>query len=174
MITLKEGKILDQWSTLMEQCQGHAEGLLQAVESNLKRHEAPGVTWKRESVAPGWLKGLFGKRRDYLLLTHERFDDYLMCVGARDYGTNLDVSWYLTGSTKSVLVRALAQVPGVGVAAGMYGLLHSLDVFDQQDLTAYVTVGHHSVLDAVEELMRKSNLDVARLERKSRGMFAIS
>jgi hypothetical protein len=35
-----------------------------------------------------------GKRRDYLLLTHEHFDDYLMCVGARDYGTNFDVSWF--------------------------------------------------------------------------------
>lgn len=174
MITLKEGKIIDQWSTLMQQCQGQGEGLLQAVEKNLEKHQAPGVSWKRESVAPGLLKGLFGKRRDYLLLTHERFEDYLMCVGARDYGTNLDVSWYLTGSTKSVLVRTLAQVPGVGVAAGMYAALQSLDVFDQQDLTAYVTVGHHSVLQAVEELMQKQKLDLTRLDRKSRGAFGVS
>ena len=174
MITLKEGKIIDQWSTLIEQCQGHGEGLLQSVEANLRSSEAPGVSWKRESVAPGWLKGLLGKRRDYLLLTHERFDDYLMCVGARDYGTALDVSWYLTGSTKSALVKALAQVPGVGVAAGMYAALQSLDVFDQQDLTAYVTIGHHAVIKAVEELMRQRNLDLARLERKSRGMFGVS
>lgn len=172
MVTLKEGKIIDQWSTLMEQCQGEGEGLLQITEANLGRYEAPGVNWKRETVAPGWLKGLFGKRRDYLLLTHERFDDYLMCVGARDYGTNLDVSWYLTGSTKSALVRALAGVPGVGAAVGIYAATQSLDVFDQQDLNAYVTVGHHAVLKAVEELMQKRNLDLARLERKSRGGIA--
>jgi hypothetical protein len=110
-----------------------------------------------------------GKRRDYLLLTHERFDDYLMCVGARDYGTNLDVSWYLTGSTKSAIVKTLTNVPGVGVAAGLFAGSQSLDVFDQQDLTAYVTVGHHAVLRATEELMTKRNLDLARLERKSRG-----
>jgi hypothetical protein len=172
MITLKEGKIIDQWSTLIEQCQGEGEGLLQGVEGHLKRHEAPGVSWKRESVAPGWLKGLMGKRRDFLLLTHERFDDYLMCVGARDYGTNLDVSWYLTGSTKSAIVRALANVPGVGVAAGLYAGTQSLDIFDQQDLSAYVTVGHHAVLRAVEELMERKKLDLARLERKSRGGIA--
>lgn len=174
MITLKEGKIIDQWSTLIEQCQGHGEALLQAVEKNLARHQPPGVSWNRESVAPGWLKGLFGKRRDYLLLTHERFADYLMCVGARDYGTNLDVSWYLTASTASALIKGLAGIPGVGIAAGMFAGLQALDVFDQQDLMAYVTVGHHSVLQAVQELMQKQNLDLARLERKSRGMFGVS
>jgi hypothetical protein len=170
MITLKEGKILEKWSTLMEKCKGYAEGLLQAVEKNLEGHQAPGVTWKRESVAPGWLKGLFGKRRDYLLVTHERFDDYLMCVGARDYGTNLDVYWYLIGSGKSPLVRAITQISGSPLLAAF----RELDVFDQQDLTAYVTVGHHSVLDSVEELMRQRNLDVGRLDRKSRGMLGIS
>jgi hypothetical protein len=174
VVTLKEGKIIDQWSALLEQCQGHGEGVLQAVEGNLKAAEAPGVSWRRESVSPGWLKGLFGKRRDFLLVTHGRFDDYLMCVGARDYGTSLDVSWYLTGSTKSALVRAVAEVPGVGVAAGIYAGLKSLDVFDQQDLTAYVTVGHRSVRTAVEQLMVERKLDLARLERKSRGMFGVS
>jgi hypothetical protein len=174
MITLKEGKILDQWSTLMEQCQGQGEGLLKAVETNLEKNQAPGVSWKRESVAPGWLKGLFGKRRDYLLMSNERFDDYLMCISARDYGMNLDVNWYLLGSTKSGLVRALAQVPGVGVAAGMYAALQSLDVFDQQDLSSYVAVGHRSVLKAVDELGRQRNLDLSRMDRKSRGVFAVS
>jgi hypothetical protein len=97
-----------------------------------------------------------------------------MWVGARDYGTSLDVSWYLTGSTKSALVRAVAEVPGVGVAAGIYAGLKSLDIFDQQDLTAYVTVGHRSVRTAVEQLMVERKLDLARLERKSRGMFGVS
>ena len=34
---------------------------------------------------------------------------------------------------------------------------------------AYVTVGHHAVLKAVEHLMQTKKLDLARLERKSRG-----
>ncbi len=169
MITLTEGKIIDQWSTMIAQCHGHSEALLQGVEANLKASEAPpGVNWKRESVAPGWLKGLFGKRRDFLLVSNERFDDYLMCIGARDYGTALDVSWYLTGSAKSAVVKALSQAGG-----GLFIAL-PLDVFDPQDLAAYVTVGHHAMLKAVEDLMRERKLDLARLERNSRGMFAVA
>ncbi len=170
MITLKEGKILDQWSTLMEQCQGNGEGLLQTVEKNLEQNQAPGVSWKRESVAPGWLKGLFGKRRDYLLMSNERFDDYLMCISARDYGMNLDVNWYLIGSGKSPLVKAISQLSGAPLLAA----LKELDVFDQQDLSSYVTVGHRSVLKAVDELGRQRNLDLSRMDRKSRGVFAVS
>ena len=157
MLTLKEGRIIDQWSTLMEECQGEGEGLLQMVESNLDRAKAPGVNWKRESVSPGWLKGLMGKRRDFLLVSNERFVTLLMAVSARDYGTSLDVAWYLTGASSA----------GAEYVAG-------LDVFDQQDFSAYVTVVHRAVLRAVEELMQKRNIDIARLDRKSRGAFAVS
>ena len=66
------------------------------------------------------------------------------------------------------------MIPGVGVLLRLFGHLRELDVFDQQDVTAYLTVGHHAVLKAVEKLMQKRNLDLARLERKSRGMFGVS
>lgn len=155
MITLKEGKIIDQWSTLIEQCQGHGEGLLQVVEANLKAYEAPDVNWKRESVAPGWIKGLFGKRRVYLLLTHERVHDYLMCIRARHYGTNLDVSWYLTGSTKSVLVRALSQVPGVRGCGRHVRRLPIDRCLRPAGPQCLRYSRHHSVLKAVEELMQQ-------------------
>lgn len=170
MITLKEGKILDQWSALLEDCQGNGEGLLQGVEGNLQKSQAPGITWKRESVAPGWLKGLFGKRRDYLLLTHERFDDYLMCVGARDYGIYLDIYWYLLGSGKSPLVKAITQLSGSPLVAAF----RELDVFDQQDLSSYVTVGHRSVLKAVDALGEQRKVDLARIDRRSRGVLGVS
>src|SRR5712691_5831024 len=76
MVTLKDGKIIDNWATLLEQCQGEEEGLLRGVEQALDEFQAPGVHRTRETVAPGWLKGLFGKKRDFLIVTHERFDDY--------------------------------------------------------------------------------------------------
>jgi hypothetical protein len=174
MVTLKEGKIIDQWSTLIEQCHGEAEGFFRMVEEQLGGYQPPGVKWARESVAPGFWKGLTGKRRDFVLVRSERFDDYLMCIGGRDYGTTLDVSWYVLESTKGIIRRLLIWIPGMWLVLRASGQLKNLDVFDQQDLSAYVTVGHHSVLKAVEEIMRKRNLDVSRLERKSRGMFAIS
>jgi hypothetical protein len=41
MITLKGSRIVDQWSTLMDSCQGEAEGMLQAIEANPQKHNAP-------------------------------------------------------------------------------------------------------------------------------------
>jgi hypothetical protein len=177
MVTLKEGKILDHWATMLEQCHGHDEELLRKVEKHLEAFQAPGVSWKRESVSPGWLKGLRGKRRDFLLLTHAQFGDYLMCVGARDYGTTLDVSWHLLASGKRAVMAALATSSSAGaIAAGVWAKLtrRALDVFDQQDLTAYVTIGHRAVLHAVDDLMGEQHLDASRLERKSRGVFGVS
>ena len=52
MVTLKDGKIIDNWATLLEQCQGEEEGLLRSVEGMLGGFHAPGVGWNRETVAP--------------------------------------------------------------------------------------------------------------------------
>ncbi len=169
MVTLKDGKILDNWATMLMNCQGEEEGFFRAVEANLEALQAPGVSWKREAVAPGFLKGLFGKRRDFLLVSHERFDDFTFFVGARDYGTSLDVSWYLAASQKNALVKlvssAASYIPGSAI--------FNLDVFDQQDLTAYVTIGHRAVRKAVEDLIQKKHLDMA-IDWKSKGMLAVS
>lgn len=169
MVTLKDGKIIDSWATLLEQCQGEEEGLLRAVKDHLDTFQAPGVSANRDTVAPGWLKGLFGKKREFLIVTHERFDDYTFFVSARDYGTCLDVSWYLAGSTKNTLVKLATQA--VGYIPG--SALFNLDVFDQQDLRAYVTVGHRAVRKAIEVLIEQRNLKT-EIDWKSRGMLGVS
>lgn len=173
MVTLKEGKILDQWATLLEQCQGEEEGVFRLVEAALTGYEAPGVTWKRESVATGFWKALKGKRRDFILVRNERFDDYLMAIGARDYGTSLDISWYMLVSAGGLIKRLLSMIPFMGLFLRMIGQVKNLDVFDQQDLRAWVTVGHHSVKKAVEELIEKRKIEV-QIDWKSRGMLGVA
>lgn len=170
MVTLKEAKILDHWATVLEQCNGEEEGLLRGVEARLEGFQAPGVSWKRETVSPGWLKGLMGKKRDFLIVSHERFDDYTFFVGARDYGSALDVSWYLAASQKNALVKVALQ------AAASYipgAALFNLDVFDQQDLLAYVTIGHRSVRRAIEDLLARRKLELV-IDWKSKGMLGVS
>ena len=44
MITLKDGKIIDQWSTLIEQCQGEGEGLLRGGRRTSKSTRLRGCT----------------------------------------------------------------------------------------------------------------------------------
>ncbi|MEW6675409.1 MAG: hypothetical protein AB1348_05320, partial [Nitrospirota bacterium] len=53
-------------------------------------------------------------------------------------------------------------------------LIIRLDLFDQQDLTAYVTNAHHCLIEAVEKLMLNIGQDPSRIDRKSRGFLGIS
>lgn len=53
MITLKDGKIIDQCSSLPVQGQGDGGGLLQGVGANLEKHPVSRVICKRQWVAPG-------------------------------------------------------------------------------------------------------------------------
>lgn len=168
MVTLKEAKILEQWAVVLERCQGEEEALLRSIEDNLKSFETPGMTWSRETVSPGWLKGLFGKKRDFLIVTHERFDDYTFYVYARDYGTLLDVSWFLAGSTKNPIVKAVENAAGYIPGSAIF----RLDVFDQQDLRAYAMVGKLAVQKAVEELRARKKLE-AEIDWKSKGVLGL-
>ena len=168
-VTLKDEKIIDSWSILIEDAQGREEEIYQATLKRIEENNPPGVRVDKVEVRPGWLKGVFGKKREYLMVGNERLRDFKMYVGARDYGNNLDVCWYLTcepGFFKKRISKALTESDKA--------LSYILDLFDQQDLRAYATVVHHCVLDAVEILMTKMGQDTSKIERKSRGFLGIS
>jgi hypothetical protein len=52
--------------------------------------------------------------------------------------------------------------------------LRELDLFDQQDLRAYATIVHRSVLKSVDKLMLDLKQDPSKMERRSRGFLGIS
>src|SRR5262245_16721910 len=138
MLSLKDGQVVRQWSVLLPNCQGEAPGLLAAIEENLAGQAVPGLTWKQESASTGFFKALAGKRRDLLVVRNEKFSEWLVCVGAQDYGRYLNVVWYLTTSPKFLnRVRS--------AAAGDI-LVDGLDVFDQQDVEAFIGVTRISVV----------------------------
>ena len=91
-ITLKDEKIIDRWSMIVENGQGQAEQVYQDTENLIKESKAPEVRVERTRVRPSWLKGLLGNERNYMLVTTEALGDYRMFIGARDYGDNLDIS----------------------------------------------------------------------------------
>ena len=180
MRTVFRGEVLDQWSNLLEGCQGSSEQVLQAVERNLHEAQAPGVTWKREAVAPNWLKGFGGGRRDFLSITSPNFSKHLMLVNAGDFGNNLNVAWYLAvrppmsllaGCSILAISPFLLFTPLLVLAVIGYRHAHPPDLFQQQDLQAFVTVGHSAVLKAVEKLMNDKEIDLARLQRQSQKGF---
>jgi len=170
-VTLKDEKIIDRWSIIVEEGQGKAEQIYQDTESYIKGSKAPGIEIEKVKVRPSWLKGFFGVERNYVMVANEGLGDYRMFIGVRDYGNNLDVSWYLTcepGFFKKKLSEVLTR------GASDKALSFNLDLFQQQDLNAYATVVHHCLIKAVEKIMAGLGQDTSKIDRKSRGFLGIS
>lgn len=162
---LRREEVIDNWSILIENGQGKAENIFTDTEGFIEKSKAPNLEMKRKKLAPSVLKGIFGQKRDFLVVTelgNPRLEPFKIFLNARNYGNNLDVSWYLT--YKPGLLRRLR--PSV--------LLGGLDLFDQQDLRAYATNAHHCLLKAVEKLMVELQQDPSKIDRKSRGFLGIS
>lgn len=169
-MSLKDAKIMDQWSVMLPGCQGEGPGLIQVVQQKLSSYECQDITWKEESASTGLMKSLMGKRRDVLVVRNEKFSEWMVCMGAQDYGRFLNVVWYLTASPS---VMSKFRGGGVvGLATGGGFVLPDLDVFDQQDVSAYVAVTRMAVRAAAEELAEKRQLDIDRLERQAHGLRA--
>jgi hypothetical protein len=132
------------------------------------------VAIERKELAPTLMKGIFGGgRRTFEVVTetgNPKLKPYQMFIGARDYGNNLDVSWYLTFKF-TVWQAILSAIPFVG---GMSKNSNDLDLFEEQDLRAYVTNAHHCLLEAVDKLMLDLHQDPSKIERKSKGFLGIS
>jgi len=103
-----------------------------------------------------------------LVVQLEEFGDYRMYMAARDYGIHLDICRFLAvepGFFKKAISERLTG-EGETLSAPKNILLH-------QDLRAWVTVVHHAVVDAVEELMEKLGQDPSRIRRESKGFLEV-
>jgi hypothetical protein len=170
-ITLKDEKIIDRWSMIVENGQEKSEQIYQDTETYIKESKAPGIRIERAKVRPGWLKGLFGNERNYMMVSNDALSDYRMFIGARDYGDNLDISWFLT-CEPGFFSKKLSHVLTSGASDKALSL--NLDLFQQQDLNAYATVVHHCLIKAIEKMMSGLGQDSSKIDRKSRGFLGIS
>jgi len=192
MAIVKKEEVIDSWSILIGGGQGKAEEIFSNTDSFIDQTKVPNVKKERKKLAPGVVRGLFGTKRDFLVINetgNPRLRPFKMFVGARDYGNNLDVSWYLTvkpGFWRKLLAYLLL-IPFLNLLILPFVLVGGLaskvkekrgrldlDLFDEQDLRAYVTNAHHCLLEAVSKLMVDLHHDPSKIERKSRGFLGIS
>jgi hypothetical protein len=170
---LRNDQVVDSWGLLIEGAQGRAEEIFRNTDSSIRDSKAPALEMERKAVSPGIIRGLIGVSRDFLVVTGSqnlRMKPYQIYLNARDYGDNLDVSWYLTYKP-TLLQAAVSLIPFV---SAFPTTLAALDLFDQQDLRAYSTVVHHSTMKSVEKIMLDLHQDPSKVERKSRGFLGIS
>ena len=171
--TLKRGKITERWSTVVLNGQGHGDKIIALTVQLLEESEVDDMDWEMVSLQPTRIKGfMLSKKRDYLMVKSKGAGEkHRMYIGARDYGNHLDVTWFLVERTPfwKTLAKFIAIVYTLG---GAITLLH-FDIFDEQDLRAYVTVTHRSLQGAVKALMEELGQDTTVLELKSQGVLMV-
>lgn len=164
-VDLSNVKILDSWSVLIEKACGEREKIYSAMRKFIEESKVPEI-----SIEPVIVTDQYKIRQEeYLMVSNKKLKDFRMYVGARDYGLDLNVSWYLTcepGFFKSLLSEIIEKSP--------YALSFTLNIFEQEELTAYVTKVHRCLLKAVESLMMNLGQDFSKVERKSRGFLGVS
>ena len=194
MAVVTKQEVVEDWSVLIGGGQGSAEQLLADAQVLIDQSKAPAIKMQTRNMAPSLVRGLMGGRRPFLVVsntTSAHLKPYKMYINARDYGNNLDIAWYLVwqpgfwrrffGFLLAIpllnLVVLTTFFPYILLArlgrGGKEGLF-DLDLFDQQDLRAYVTNAHHCVLRAVDAVVYGLGQEPSKIDRKSRGFLGIS
>jgi len=152
---------------LVENAHGKGAEIFNSTKQLLQESKVSDIKTEMVKVVGG---GFFKIREfDYLMVTNESLKDFRMYVGARDYGNDLNISWYLTcepGPLKKLFSDLIEKNP--------MALSLSLNVFNYEELNAYTTKVHHCVLKAVESLMMNLGQDFSKIERKSKGFLGVS
>jgi len=171
-IANKKAEILDDWSILIKKAHGQRNKVISVTKKLIKSSKAPSIEMKEDKVGSSLALASLGETRDFLIVTNRvniKLSNFKTFVNANDYGENLFVSWYLT-YRPDFLQSLVMLLPGAKKVMS----IDDLNLFNKQDLTAYVTNVHHCLLEAVEKLMTDLNQDPSKIERKSRGFLGIS
>ncbi len=166
---LRREEVVERWGYLVEGAQGRVEEVFRDIGFFINESKATWIKARRRKVSPSIFKGILGESRDFLVSTdrsNPKLSAYKVYINVRDYGNNLDVSWYLT--YKLGFLQSL-----------LYSITQSkfepaLNLFEEQDLRAYVTLVHHSTLKALEKLMLSLNQDFSKVDRRSKGFLGVS
>lgn len=173
-VVLGKDTILDSWSVLIEGAQGKSREFYDLLLKLIGEQEMPHVRAEMVTAFPhggakvfsAFFESVKALGREYLMVSHDRLKPHKMFVGARDYGKNLSVSWYLVCEI-SFLDALFKKREEKIIYTPIY-------LFDQEELTSYVTCAHHCVLKAVESIMNKVGQDFSKVDRKSKGFLGVS
>ena len=144
MAILKREEVLDDWGTLISGANGKAEEVFTATRDLIAETKAPNVAVERREVAPGTIRGLFGTKREFLVVREtgsRRLKPFQMYLNAGDYGTNLAVDWYLMYRS-GWLIQVLALLSAIPLIGLLFSLSQQLPplVREQESEEAVLTL----------------------------------
>ena len=161
---LKREQVIDRWDLLIPGAQGQGDAVVTATTFQIDQQRLPRVRYEHTDLSPSILGSLAGTTRPFLSVSqlgNRRLQPYRMHVNVRDYGDNLQASWFLAYH-RSFFERVKPNP------------LVQLNLFDEQDLRAYVTAVHHCFTDSVVDLVSSLGQDTSRVDRSSKGFLGIS
>lgn len=89
-MALKHESVTSSWNALVINGAGKDKWVMDTVEGMIKDAHMPNVTTGQMDIS----SGLFGAKRKFLVVNHNNLRDYRLYIGARDFGTNLDLGFY--------------------------------------------------------------------------------
>ena len=172
IISERKAEILDNWSALIRGARGERDQVISTTKELINISKAPSIEMKEEKVGHNLAPTTFGETREFLIVADRRnlkLGNFKTYVNANDYGDGLFISWYLT-YMPDVWQTIASLIPGAGKIVG----LDELNLFNKQDLTAYVTCVHQCMLEAVEKMMSGKGMDTSKIDRRTKGFLGIS
>jgi len=150
-LKIKDYQVVEQTLTLLDGFGHELIGLQSAIERKLETIGAPGITWRLESAETGLVAALSGRRRDVLLIEHDRFREYQVLISARPLGTVLQVSWLLLASLR--LPNDVRRLIRLDADRGeRFELGSELDLFDMLDLSGFISLTRLALRSGIREL----------------------
>ncbi len=170
---------------LIEGANGQGERVLKDTVRAIEKLEVPDIHVSRQERKP--VGGFIKATREFLIAEHKLFDTYDMYISARNYGKQLFVSWYVLAEPigfwrrfKRNPVRAVLGWPFLIIArafslsSGGSGVLYSdMNLFDTEELTAYITTVPHALVESVNAMMKDEKIDYTKIEKRTQGFLNI-
>ena len=165
---LHDSMIAEQAHTLLDGFGHEVVGLHLAVERKLKAIGAPHITWRMDTGETGFFRALAGKRRDLLVIEHERFCEFAVLISAHGLGKVLHVAWMVLVTARLASdVRRLFRFetePGQRFEIGA-----ELDVFDVMDLKAFIGISRLALRQAIRDVTDDETAAGALMSEEERG-----
>jgi hypothetical protein len=121
------------------------------IETKLEEISDPNISWEMDSADVGFVRGLAGVRRDFLVVRHRKFGEYAVLISAKAHGTALHVAWMIMTSPR--LANDLRRmVRRDDASASRFSIAAELDLFDCMDLEAFLGLARLAFKYAVREV----------------------
>ena len=164
-MAIKHEAVIENWNVLVINGEGKSTWFMRRVQELLKEAKIPGIHFEWREISSSLI---FGAKRDFIVLTHQSLRDYVMYISARNFGSNLDISWYLT-----IQPRFLKRTLSKYATGNPQALSWQIDFFSRQDLDAVVTAAHACVKATYKELMEELKQDPTGMSTRSTGFLSV-